>query len=1220
MRGDSARSPISPPSRSPSVSSLSSPTGIRFSLCQPPHVGLSPSYVAPAAASEIIAGLHVPSGRDVNDPVYERAAVMSDEALALVNTFLDFLLFNVLTASRSSALDAVRHAVEYIVKGKLGQLAVQSGEYELEELINDEDESELASMQYTPDAESQWDADAVWKRTRLKIFTYMRLSEIEDEEEDDFLEEEVMTDGQVAPHRLSQHAKLVSWPAMIFLTGVLERIAEQCIKDAGESAYSRASMSRPGTREGRYSDEEDMILVSDQDVKKLALSQLVGRLWRTWKHTIPRGSPRLSGSPWKSSNHERRNSAVSDVAIASQRTSTALEPITDEARAEEARQEPIINVSSPKSLRPTSDQTSTRPKQSRHAPRRSRSFGRFPVVIPSRADVGSWQSQMPRAEVAYNEKRLSRARSSSLPPPTIETANLVAPNAANDEPTSASAAMPATKEKRNSRNARDIAADAARASPQVAEAAVVYGPSKRQSRGSQKRRSGEVRRSREMTAGVQGTASEQVQHHTLQVPTAPALTGRSDDEYDPFRADASNPSSVQSPKPAANSSTVPPPQGQETLRGMSQQDSTDISPHRDPGATATLADGAVSTAMFGSTTSRKSKKPAPLDMSVANVPSARAQRREVIPQARSLDTHETGAKDTSPAQASAGRADESRTPSSSKLQRLGTSDTSSAPYHTPRDSPVRDEDRASTQQRSSDPAYSVAPTKPLSPKFKRGPADSTTQRTLNKGGDAAWENDKLSRMSTRSDKEFNDLMSGTETVKRSLTPKTLIDIEVSLHHKHLVSLSRLLTAMQAIDSPTLRQQQVKPTYEPPSPPMASRHAEYELWEPAGSSENTSKKASNIGALRQAAEARVAQIGSPASPSKSTRQAISPRDARGGEYQTNDIVDFIRSTAPTRNTPAPLSVAPKVPNGKVPVSQSSPAAHPRSPAAYQQPSVKSVVPNTSRAAGKKQLRPARMERQANDDLISFLNDGPPGAYVSKSRSMETTGSHAGEGLGLGTLSPANRSSSQMSQSINESINSHSGLLSKGAANAQPERSPLMNVTTQRTQGMPKVLGGEGGAPMRKQRRVKDPYAIDSDDEDEDVLTGLPQKDEPSDSMGLVDFLKSTAPPEDNLPNGPARSRMASPPGSRGHMGTSSTAVGSPTVPHRPVHKPIPSNEEIKRDPGDYALPHFLKEDRHLKPRESSDSESGLRKGRPSSKSSEAGRGGMRGLFKKIGVNG
>ena len=169
---------------------------------------------------------------------------------------------------------------------------------------------------------------------------------------------------------------------------------------------------------------------------------------------------------------------------------------------------------------------------------------------------------------------------------------------------------------------------------------------------------------------------------------------------------------------------------------------------------------------------------------------------------------------------------------------------------------------------------------------------------------------------------------------------------------------------------------------------------------------------------------------------------------------------------------------------------------------------------------------------------------------------------------------------------------------------------MNTSASRTAPVPKMM--EGGPPARKQRRNKDPYAIDMDDEDGDILTGLPPKDEPSDSMGLVDFLRNTAPPDDNMPSGPGN-RMASPPPG-GRTGNQTAGSGG----SRPLHKPIPSNEEIKRDPrSDQALPTFLKEERTVRPRQSYDSN---HSGRKASRGGEGSRGGMRGLFKRIGVNG
>lgn len=56
---------------------------------------------------------------------------------------------------------------------------------------------------------------------------------------------------------------------------------------------------------------------------------------------------------------------------------------------------------------------------------------------------------------------------------------------------------------------------------------------------------------------------------------------------------------------------------------------------------------------------------------------------------------------------------------------------------------------------------------------------------------------------------------------------------------------------------------------------------------------------------------------------------------------------------------------------------------------------------------------------------------------------------------------------------------------------------------------------GATPVRKRHRNKDPYAIDTDDdEDGDLLTALPKNKRPEES--LMDFLNNTEPPKDNAP--------------------------------------------------------------------------------------------------------
>ena len=808
LRGDGVCSPVSPPSRSSSISSsVGSATTARFTLIQPPHIELAPAYVAAAAASELVSQLRIGPRRGTGDDASaeeRRTAIMTEDALVSLNYFLDFLVFNILALARSSALDPIRAAVEHIVKGRLGKQAVKSGENELEELINEDDETGLQD-EHTLGV--QWDADLVWRRTRLKIMTYMRLSEVEDDDEEDGLEEELAQDESQRTNRFSQRAGLF---ATIFLTSALERIAEQCIKDASEGAYNRISVSRPGTRDGFQDEEMEYLVVTEQDVKKLALSQLVGRLWRQWKHTLPRPTTGSTASPFRTF-HERTLSNTSDVRGAgSRRPSNPLRPIHDTSLESKQREHTADSslqvVHNPKSPRPISDQTANR-RAGRHAPRRSRSFGRFPVAVPGRGrtEAGSWQAE---------PSRLSRMRSSSLPPPTFRTSHLSVSNRSEDEPASASTSGPSSNEKRASRHSQrsEMSTSAANSAVRAAEADVVAASGKRLSREARRsiRISQDIRRS--MVEPVQGATPDLTVEQIAEPNTEPAEETATtsapdeDDEYDPFRADAPVPRPAKAIKPHTDpKSAVAAPPVQDTLRTMSQRDSVrdsrEVSPQRIPDATTGLAGGAVSSAILGTTSQRKAKKPAPLDMAATTAAHNRGHRVDTeigddvttnephsggVAGSQRSDTRDVTGKPISPAQTSADRVDESRTPSSSKLQRMATPDTGSATYETPRGSPSylggtgEIEDRSPTQPRTSDPYATVPYAKPTSSKQKRGLPETAPQKPSIRTSDIPRETEKTISPSARSDKEFNELMSGNGTVKRTLTPRQLTEIEVSL--------------------------------------------------------------------------------------------------------------------------------------------------------------------------------------------------------------------------------------------------------------------------------------------------------------------------------------------------------------------------------------------------------------------------------------------------------
>ena len=72
------------------------------------------------------------------------------------------------------------------------------------------------------------------------------------------------------------------------------------------------------------------------------------------------------------------------------------------------------------------------------------------------------------------------------------------------------------------------------------------------------------------------------------------------------------------------------------------------------------------------------------------------------------------------------------------------------------------------------------------------------------------------------------------------------------------------------------------------------------------------------------------------------------------------------------------------------------------------------------------------------------------------------------------------------------------------------------SSQQTRPQQSTLQPPGGGPVRKQRRIKDPYAIDSDDDDEDTLTALPNGRNVRTEESLQDFLRNSEPPEQNAP--------------------------------------------------------------------------------------------------------
>ena len=274
-------------SRTQSISS-DRPSTVAHSMMSPPlTVSPEAAFIAASAASQIVSndhGSHADTWYDQHgiEPSNE-AAVVSSAALQLVNNFLDQLLFNFLLVARSTTLAALRPAVSEVLKPKLAKDAINQADEELREYLGGDDEDPTSAQD--PGSPSDWDLELVWKRTRLRCMVYSSLGDMEEEDEDYYMEKEHLEPGfgDRSP------SEVVSPAVAIFLTSILEFMGEQALVIAGQAAYHRMrAKHEKELKEGARSpmDTADRVLVEELDMERVALDRTLGRLWRAWKKKI----------------------------------------------------------------------------------------------------------------------------------------------------------------------------------------------------------------------------------------------------------------------------------------------------------------------------------------------------------------------------------------------------------------------------------------------------------------------------------------------------------------------------------------------------------------------------------------------------------------------------------------------------------------------------------------------------------------------------------------------------------------------------------------------------------------------------------------------------------------------------------------------------------------------------------------------------------------------
>ena len=212
-----------------------------------------------------------------------------------------------------------------------------------------------------------------------------------------------------------------------------------------------------------------------------------------------------------------------------------------------------------------------------------------------------------------------------------------------------------------------------------------------------------------------------------------------------------------------------------------------------------------------------------------------------------------------------------------------------------------------------------------------------------------------------------------------------------------------------------------------------------------------------------------------------------RDARVPTESTAEFAEFIKSTGPPGDTrPAPVRVT----NGQNVVAKQG---------------IES--PRASMLNRPRYLpRDAVVDTRADNDLIDFIRQGPPGSAPTRNLPRHLASDQMSSAIHGRPLEPTipevrnSQASTNMTEnsmpSMQSSVNSSSALLKKNA----PLRAN-------------KMFDEDDVMPKRTRRGPRDPYAIDfSDEEDEDdedfIVTSKPP---PKKEESLAEFLRNYEPP-------------------------------------------------------------------------------------------------------------
>lgn len=1155
-------------SRTHSISS-DRPSTISHSLLSPPAtVSPEAAFIAASAASQIVTNdhdSHADTWYDQHgiEPAGETALV-APGALKLVNSFLDQLLFSFLQVAKSTSLAALRPAVSEVLKPKLAKDAINNADEELREYLGGADEEDYIQPQGS-DRNRDWDLELVWKRTRLRCMVYSSLGDMEEEDEDLHMEQENLEIG--ADEQISD---VISPAVAIFLTSVLEYMGELTLTVAGQAAYHRMRTKlEKELKEGirAQTDIADRIVLEELDMERVALDRTLGRLWRGWKKRIRTPTIDSLGRQMsmRSLNRHHRTDSQDSVAL----KSAALDSRDELRKSQDHMGQPIAEDVQPSDIAlPMRDRdvdeievpgliaySDDEDEAEKAAPedKRPKSLYLPPSVANALPNAFRADHPMPRKRSgSHPEGRFNPFFS------RFEQEQLAVEIAMVEQEIKDEAKDGKIDEHDNSRDRLAVVLDENGVSPLEED-----GPQTSDHGNNDigvAMTSDVVSPNEPITSpGDFDSADEDVEYEKAEVITSARVSV----------AGSSSPSQSDSDKLERTSSvrsarivSVSAPKTSSGSRPASLEAKRPTSPPESPQKTSPILSEArtVPAEIRGSVPT--SSKPAvermrPVAQNTATISESDEEADFFPPELQGIPARSSQSARHPYAQSVRQYQTTKTEPTNStKVTILGSSNNNGtfdsipevppkAPGHSGKQRP-RQDSYEKTMPRASEETITSSPQPHGNPVRPTHTSDSSVSSNTGRLKAVRTSEENYAQRNENVARNFEDLIQSNQTITYTLTPENMRDHNVS---QLSPSTMTMLTRAQANESSPLpkygrRSDDIRnhgrsgsSSAEPRSP----SHTHKSQGSSHGAFDNTERPSGQRSSSRQ----------EPRSPRMGGAQA---REARVPSESTADFAEFIKSTGPPGE------------NRPVPVKSSGPA----SPVIKNSSESRRVSSNSTRA--RYQARDATVaDKGDSSDLIDFLRQGPPNSsnnnhriprHVAPFRNTMDSDQMAGAngGRAVDANIPEIRHS-QASTNITEnsmpsmqsSVNSSSALLKKN----NPKNGG----------GVPsKMFEEDDMMPKRKQRRVRDPYAIDfsdEEDEDEDLFTTMP-KPPVKKEESLAEFLASYQPP-DPPPEPPAsrqkqpRKKMSAPSLMARFRNTYSRESHSPSPPPKaPVAPPPPAS--------------------------------------------------------------